>query len=152
MNQCVRRVLGSCPQVPHRDDFAQRVNRNPQPHCVRPAAEPRPQFVKLNVREGEIPKDPLVEDGTECSSPCQPGRDGGVAMSEHAHGGGQIEPFGQGCQHFANPPGRRFEPIEWCVTAGAERGATGLAAQGLNSLGSPMCAITDECMHLSIND
>jgi hypothetical protein len=152
MHHRVRRILGSRPQVQYRDDFAERVKGDPQPQSVRPAAEPRPQLVELNVREGEIPKDAVVEGGTMCPSPCQPGRDGGVAMSEYAHGGGHIEPFGQGRQHFTNPHRCRFEPIERCVIPGAEGGATGLASQGLNSLSSPMCAITDERMEMCIDD
>jgi hypothetical protein len=86
------RARGTLWVMQQRDDFAERVKGDPQPQCVRPAAEPRAQFVELNVGEGEMPKDAVVEGGSVGDSPCQPGRDGGVAMSEQAHGGGHIEP------------------------------------------------------------
>jgi hypothetical protein len=84
----------------------------PRSHVPPFLTQPRPQFVELNVGEVEIVKDAVVEGGAVCPSSCQPGRDGGVAVTEHAHGGGHIEPFGQGCQHFANPVGCGFEAIE----------------------------------------
>jgi len=96
----------------HRDELTERVKGDPQPHCARPAPQPRPQFVELNVWEVKVRKDAVVEGGTVLASPREPGHDGGVAMPEHAHRGGDRESFGQRCQHFANPLGCGFEPIQ----------------------------------------
>jgi hypothetical protein len=99
------RAPGTLWVMQHHHDLAERVKGDPQPHCACPAPQPRPQFVELNVGEVEIVKDAVVEGGAVCPSSCQPGRDRGVAVTEHAHGSGHIEPFGQRRQHFTNPVG-----------------------------------------------
>src|SRR5262249_34349454 len=74
----------------------------------------------------------------------QPSGDGGVLMPKHPHGGCDREPFGQGGEHFGNPMGAGFEPIEWRSATRAESRPTCLAAQGLDSFTLPVCAVTDQ--------
>ena len=113
---------------------------------MRPVAEPGAQFVELEVREVELLEEAVVQGRAVCASPRQPSRDGGVAMPEHPHGGGDREPFGQRRQHFGNPLGCGFEPVERRIAARAEGRPTGLAAQGLDSFALPMRAVTDQGM------
>jgi hypothetical protein len=38
----------------YRDEFADRIDRDPQPQDVRPTAQPRAQFVEKDVRQVEV--------------------------------------------------------------------------------------------------
>jgi hypothetical protein len=73
-------------------------------------------------------------------------------MPEHAHRGGDIQSFGQRCQHFANPLGCGFEAIQRGVAAGAEGSITRLAAQRLDALAPSVCTVTNERVDLRIGD
>jgi hypothetical protein len=86
------------------------------------------------------------------TSPREPSRDGGVAMSEHPHSGGDIQPFRQGSEHFCNALGCRFEPIERGSAPGAEGTSTCLAAQRLNPLAAPVRAVADQGMNLRVGN
>jgi hypothetical protein len=46
-----RRILGAWPEAQHHHDFTERVDRHPEPERVRPAAQPRAQFIELSVRQ-----------------------------------------------------------------------------------------------------
>jgi hypothetical protein len=86
------------------------------------------------------------------ASPREPGHDGGVAMPEHAHRGGDRESFGQRRQHFANSLGRGFEAIQRGIAAGAEGGITGGAAQRLSALAPSVRTVTNERVDLRIGE
>src|SRR6266540_6459835 len=73
-------------------------------------------------------------------------------MAEHPHGSGHAQPFSECRQHFGNPVGSGFEPIERRIAARAEGRATCLATQGLSSFVLPMRAVTEEGMDLCISD
>ncbi len=112
MHHAVCRVLGPWPQVEHRDEFAERIDGHPEPEHMRPAAQPRAQFVELDVGQVEIVKDAVVERGTVLAGARHPGGDGGVPMAKHAPGGGKREPFRQRGEHHCNPLRCGFEAIE----------------------------------------
>jgi hypothetical protein len=76
----------------HHHDFGQLLEGQPEPQCVRPVAEPTPQFVTLDVREVQPLSDARVQRRAVRARVRQPGGDGGVAMAEHPHGGGDREP------------------------------------------------------------
>ena len=47
---------------------------------------------------------------------------------------------------------RGFQPIQGRIAPGSERGAAGLTPKGLDVLGSPMFAISDERMDVGVSD
>ena len=75
-----------------------------------------------------------------------------MPMAEDAFGRGDIQPFSQRRQDFADPLRWSLEPIERRVAAGREGRATGLAAKGLDAFTVAMCAVADEGMDLGVGD
>jgi hypothetical protein len=84
-----------------------------------------------------------------CAS--EPPRDGGLTVTEDPLGCGWVEPFGQRSEHHSDVMRRGFQTIQGRIAPGSERGAAGLTAKGLDRLGSPMFAIANQCMEVSVS-
>src|SRR5260221_4363406 len=87
-----------------------------------------------------------------CMVPCasEPAGDGGLSGAEAPLGRRWVEPFGQRREHHGDLVRGRFQPVQRGVAPGGERGAARLTAKGLDALGSPMLAISDEGMEGSV--
>jgi hypothetical protein len=76
-----------------------------------------------------------------------------LSKAEDAFSSGRVQPFfGQRRQHHGDLVGGRFQPVQGRVMSSAERDAARLTAKGLDALGSPMLAISDERMNRSLSD
>jgi hypothetical protein len=108
------------------------------------SATPQPgaNFVELDVREGEIPQPVVVERRAVFARSREPGRDGGVPMTEHAHRGGDIQPFSQSREHFTDALGRGLEPVQWRIPSRANGRITRLTTHCLDALMLPMGAVS----------
>jgi hypothetical protein len=136
----------------HRHKLTRRIDGYPKPQDVGTTPLPRAQLVELDVWEVKIAKDVVVQLGAVFASACQPTRDGGVAMPEHAHHGGDREPFRQRGEHFRNPGRCRFEPLQRCIASRAERGVAGLTAQGLSALVPSIHTVANQSMNVRVGD
>src|SRR5258708_38347741 len=83
-----------------------------------------------------------------CMVPCasEPAGGGGLCGAEDPVGRRWVEPFGQRRERHGDLVRGRFQPVQRGVAPGGERGAARLTAKGLDALGSPMLAISDEGM------
>ncbi len=77
-----------------------------------PTAQPRPQFVELDVVEVKSPEEAVMQRRAVRAGPRQPGGNRGMAMAEHPHGGGHTEPFSECREYFRDPLGCGFEAVE----------------------------------------
>jgi hypothetical protein len=80
-------VLRPRAEMEHRDDLPQLLDRQPEPQRVGPTAQPRPQFVELDVGEVKVAEEAVMQGRAVSAGPCQPSRDGGMPMPKHPHGG-----------------------------------------------------------------
>jgi hypothetical protein len=86
-------------QIEHGNKLRAGVNGQPQPEQVCRAAQPRAQFIQLEVRDPEMAKGALVEGLSVLASTGQPGRDGGLSKAKGPQGLGRVQPFGQRREH-----------------------------------------------------
>src|SRR5262249_38757343 len=152
VDQCMCRILRARTQMQHGDQLADRINRQPQPQRVHAAPQPSAELVELDMQQVQVPQGAVVQRRTVPPRTCQPGGDGSGTVAKNPHGSGHREPFGHGRQHLTYALGRRFEPIEWRVSTGRKRGATGLAAQRLDALYFPLSSVADQRMDVRIRD
>ncbi len=69
----MRHLLHPRTKMQDRDEFRERVHRDPQPEYMGTLAQPRAQFVQLQVRELEVPKPAVVQGRTVLASAGEPG-------------------------------------------------------------------------------
>ncbi len=129
-----------------------RIDGQPQPQHVCGAAQPGAELIQLDMRDYHLAEGALVQALRVRSRPHEPGRDGGMPDAKDALGRRHIQPFGQSTQHQRDVRGRCFQAIQRRVDARTEGRPTGLAAKGLDALGSPMAAISHQSMDLRIGD
>jgi hypothetical protein len=75
-------------QMEHWNDFGDRVNGEPQPQAMSSTAQPSADLIQLHMRQMEGAKGAIVQRGAVRPCPHEPGRDGGLAVTEHARGRG----------------------------------------------------------------
>jgi hypothetical protein len=75
-----------------------------------------------------------------------------MPMAEDAHCAGDMQSFGEGREHLPHALSWRFDTVKRRVAASAEGRATRLAAERLDALQLPMCAIADERVDLRIRE
>jgi hypothetical protein len=143
---------GASVQMPHRNDLAERIDRDPEPECVRAVAQPRPQFVKLELAKCEIAQVAVMQRDTVLTSPCEPCCDGSMPMAKEAHCSGARAPFGQCGEHVAHPLSGGFEPLQWGMATGTEARGTGLAPEGLSAFDLAVRAVAREGVEVRIRD
>ena len=129
-----------------------RVDGQPQPEHLCGAAEPRAQFVQLQMREVEMAEGALVQGLCVLASSGQPGGDGGLSVAEDPFSGRRVQPFGECRQHYGDLVRGSFQTVQGGVAPSTERGAASLAAKGLDLLGTAMLAIPDKGVDVRISD
>jgi hypothetical protein len=77
----------------HRNDFGARVNGQRQPQTMGSAAQSSADLIQLHVGQMQGAKGAVVQRRTVQPCPREPGRNCGMAVTEHAHGRGYIETF-----------------------------------------------------------
>ncbi len=82
----MRGVLCAGAKVQHRKNLGAGIESQPQPEHLCGAAQPRAQFVQLEVWEPEMAEGALVQSLCVLTSTSQPPRDGGLAKSEDPRG------------------------------------------------------------------
>jgi len=136
----------------HRDDFTDRIDGHPEPEDVGTAAEPGAQFIELDVRQMQALENAVVEHGSVLPSAGQPGGDCGMAVAKDPYCRRDIHPFCERSQHLRNTLGCGFEAVQWRISARAEGGAAGLAAQGLDAFALAVGAVTNQRVNLRVGD
>src|SRR5262249_6974531 len=119
---------------------------------MRAAAQPCTQFIELEMREGEILEESVVERCAMFPGTAEPGGDSRMAMAKHPHGGGHIQAFGQCCQYLPDALGCCLEAVQRRRAPRTKGGLACLAAEGLDTFAFPVSTVTDHCMDLGIGD
>jgi hypothetical protein len=138
VDQGMRSALGPGSQMEHRDELADGVDRQPQPEDMRPATQAGAQLVQLDMGEGEVLQGAVMQACALLPSACQPGSDRARVIPKDAPSCCHIQAFAQRGEHFSDAGGGSFEAGERGVATGAEGGAAGLTAKGLNAFA---CAV-----------
>jgi hypothetical protein len=128
------------------------VDGQPQPEHLCGAAEPRAQFVQLQVREVEMAEGALVQGMCMFPSACQPGGDGGLSVAEDPFSGRKVQPFGECRQHYGDLVRGSFQTVQRGVASSTERGTASRASKCLDALGTAMDAISYQSVDLIIGD
>ncbi len=152
VNDCMRRQLRTGTHMEHRKYFREGVDSEPEPEHLGMAAEPCSEFVQLQMWEVQMAEGALMQDLCMFASTRQPGDDGGLSKAEDPCGSGRVQPFSQRRQDHGDLVRGGVQTIQGGVAPGSERGLAGLTAKGLDPLGMPMPAISDEGMDVSIGD
>lgn len=152
MDDPMSRVLGARPQMQHGDDFAQRIPGDPEPQDLLPGTQPRADLIELEMGQGQIVKQRLMQSFGLLTRPHEPPGDRRLSVLEHAHRCPDVEPFGQRAEHDADLRRRGLQALEGAAPTDAELGAAGLPAQVRNTLALAMSAIRDEGMQALIGD
>ena len=114
------------------------------------APQPCANLVQLYVRQSELMKPALVEGCTMLTGPCEPSRDRGGAMAEHAYRRRDIKPFSKRSEHFRNSMGCGFEAIKRRIATGAEGGLAGLTPEGLDAFSLAVRTVTNQSVDLRV--
>ena len=88
-------MLGAGPQSERGKNLGARIDGQPQPEHLCCAAQPRAQFVQLEVREPQMAEGQLMQRLRMLASTGQPGGDGGLPKAERnlAAGNGEKGEF-----------------------------------------------------------
>jgi len=127
-----------------------RVDGQPQPEHLCGAAEPRAQFVQLQMREVEMAEGALVQGLCVLASSGQPGGDGGLSVAEDPFSGRRVQPFGECRQHYGDLVRGSFQTVQGRVASSTECDVAGLTTKRLDSFGLAMLTITNQRMHMRI--
>jgi hypothetical protein len=106
--------------------------------------------VQLEVRKLKSAKETLVQGLSMLASTRQPGGDRRLPLAEDPLSGGRIQSFGQRSQHYGDLVGGGFQTIQGSVASSTECVVTGRTSKGLDALGMPMLAISNEGVNMSI--
>lgn len=128
------------------------IDRQPQPEHLCSAAQPRAEFVQLQVGDLQVAEAALMEDLSVLACTGEPGGDGCLTVAEDPLGGGSVQSFGQRGKHHSDVMGRGFQRVQGGVTSGSERRVTGLTAKRLDALSLAMLAITHQRVDGSVSD
>ena len=137
-------MLRARTQREYRQHLRARIDGQPYPQHLRGAAQPRAQFVQLQVRESQMVEGPLVQRLSVLACPREPPRDGGLSGAEHPRGRRGIQPFGQCSQYHGNLVRRGFQAIQGGVASSTEGGVARLAAERLDRLSTTMFTVADQ--------
>jgi hypothetical protein len=100
----------------------------------------------------EVLEAALVKSLTMLACPPEPARDRRLAVAKDPHGCRDVESLGQGGEDFGNSLRRCLESVQRSMAARGERVATGLAAEGLDSLGLAVGAVANQGVELRVGD
>ncbi len=152
MDDGMRRMLRPRPEVQDRHEFRQRVDHHPQPKHVGALAQPRAQFIKLEMRELEAAEPTVMQRRAVPASPREPGGDRPGAVPKHPHSCGDRKSLSYRAQDFCDTGGGRLEAIEGCAAPGGKGYSTRLTAKGLDALVRAVRPITGKGMDLGIGN
>jgi hypothetical protein len=116
------------------------------------AAQPRAEFIELQMGKGELAEGAFMQALSMCSSASEPVGDGGMPDAKDPFCCREIQPFGQRTQHEGHPLRGRFQPIHRRMDTSTERVATRLTAKPLDSLGFSVAPIAHDGMDIRIAD
>jgi hypothetical protein len=85
-----------------------------------------------------------------CTS--EPPPNSSLSKAEDSLGGRSVEPFGQSREHQGDLVRGGFQAIQRGVVSGTEGAVAGLTAKSLDRLSTPMLAVPDKCMDMSVCD
>ena len=100
----------------------------------------------------EMEEEALVQGVRVPACTSEPPRNSGLSKAEDPLGGGRVEPFGQRREHHGDLVRGGFQAIQGGVASGTERAVARLAAKGLDLLSTPMLAVPDKRMDVSVSD
>ena len=86
MNHRMGHVLGAGTQLEDGQKLGAGINRQPEPLHLYMAAQPRAQFVQLEVREPQMAEGPLVQRLSVLACAREPPRDGDLSGAENPRG------------------------------------------------------------------
>jgi len=135
-------VLRAGAELKHRKNLGEGIDRQPQPEHLCSAAQPRAEFVQLQVGDLQVAETALMEDLSVYSCTSEPGGDGRLTVAEDPLGGGGVQSFGQRGEHHGDVMGRGFQMVQGGVTPGSESRVTGRTSKRLDALSLAMLAIT----------
>jgi hypothetical protein len=93
VDEYMRHGLCSGAELKHGQNLGERIDGQPEHLCG--AAQPRAQFVQLQVREVQMAEEALVQGVRVLPSSGQPGGDGTLSKAEDSPSLGRVQPFGQ---------------------------------------------------------
>jgi hypothetical protein len=128
-------VLCSRTQMEDRKNLRAGIDGQPQPQDLCGAAQPRSQFIQLEVGEPQMAEAALVQGLCMFPSARQPCDDGGLTVAENPFGGRWVQPFGQCREHPCDLLRGGFQTVQQRVASGRKGGAAGL---------TPMCIVCQE--------
>jgi len=108
--------------------------------------------VQLEVWEVQMEEEALVQDPRVLARTGEPGGNGGLSKAENPFSGRWVQSFSQRSEHDGDLVSGSFQPVEGRVAPGSERAVAGLTAKGLDRLSTPMLAVPDQCMEMSVCD
>ena len=152
VNDAMRRVLRARTQKEHRKKLRAGIDGQPEPQHLCGAAQPRAQFVQLEMRKPEMTEEVFVQD--LCMFPCarQPGGDGGLSKPKTRSAAEGSSPSESRSEHHGDLLRGGLQAIQGRVPPGSERGAARLTAKGLDALSLAVLAITNQRMNLSLGN
>ncbi len=148
----MRHVLCSWAELKHRKNLGEGINSQPEPQHLCCASQPGAKLVQLEVRELQGAKGAFVQRLSVLTSARQPDGDGCLPVAENPFRSGWVQPFGQCRQHHCDLLRRCFQPIQWGMASGTERGVASLTTKRLDPLSRAMLAIPNESMEVSVCD
>src|SRR6266487_4316821 len=152
MDHAVSRVLRTRTQIQDGKYLRTGIDGQPEPQDLFGATQPGTQFVQLDIRKLEMTEKMLMEAVSVLSGAGQPGDDRRLTVAEDALGGGRVQTFGQRRQNHSDLLRGSLQPVQGGVAPGTKRGVARLTAKGLDRLSTPMLAIPDERMDVSVCD
>ncbi len=132
--------------------LSERIDGHPEPQDLCVAAQPRAQFIELQMGEHKVAEGALMQRLGMGSRPHQPACDRGMSNTKDAFRRRDIQSFRQGTQHQGHTIRRRCEPIQLRVEARTEPAATRLTAPPLDSLGFSVAPIAHDGMDIRTAD
>ncbi len=140
----MRHVLCAGAELKHGKDLREGINGQPQPQHLCGAAEPRAQFVQLDMGDLEIAEAVLVQGLSVRALARQPESNGGLTIAEDPFGGGSVQPFGQRREHRRDLGRGGVQTIQGGVASGSEGGVASLTTKRLDPLSLAMSAISEK--------
>jgi hypothetical protein len=152
VNDAMRGILRARAKMEDGKKLRTGVDRQPEPQHMLRAAQPRAQFIQLDVWDLEGVEAALMEDLRVSACTSEPRRDGGLSVAKDPFSSGRVQPFGQRREHDCDLLRRGFQTVQGRVPSGTERDEARLAAKGLDTLGTAMLSISDQRMDMSVCD
>ena len=107
------------PRACHRNNLGKGIDRQPQPENLCSAAQPRAEFVQLQVGDLQVAEAALMEDLSVAACASEPCRDGGLTITEDPQGFGWVQTFGECSEHHGDLLGGGFQMVQGSIVSSA---------------------------------